>query len=145
MTADEFVGRLQGVTGRGPRWRAICPAHETRHDTRTLSVLDAGDGRILVKCFANCTIDAICGALAIDLSDLFPPRETFKGDDKRPPKIRKPWTPRDCAVALEIPLTSAFLLLAKVGAGGRLSAAELKEATRCSQTCVALLDEMREL
>jgi hypothetical protein len=144
VNVEEFVGRLDGVMGRGPRWRAICPAHQSRHKTKTLSILDAGDGRILVKCHAGCAIESICGALGIDLGELFPPRPKDFDDRNRKPPIRKPWTNAEVANALEPNLTSAFLLLAKVGSGARLTKEELKEAVRAAEACIHLLDQLRE-
>lgn len=94
-----------------------------------------------MKCFAGCHIDAVCGALGVELSDLFPPR----GDDReRKPKVRKPWTAREVALALEVPLTSAFLILSRVAGGGVLSAGERREAGRCAEVCAAMIHELRE-
>lgn len=56
-----------GVTSR-------CPAHE---DNRaSLSASEGKDGRALVKCFAGCEAAAIAQALGLEMTDLFPERET---------------------------------------------------------------------
>ena len=44
----------------GNGWSAKCPAHEDRRASLSLSAGD--DGRALVKCHADCTVDEICGA-----------------------------------------------------------------------------------
>jgi hypothetical protein len=144
MSADTLVSKLDGVQGRGPRWRAICPAHESKHHTRSLSILETSDGRVLMRCFAGCAVEAICGAVGVDLSELFPPRDprNLNYDANRPPPLRKPWTTREIAEAMEVDLTSAFLLLRKVGAGARLSKIEIQECTRAAEMCALFLHEI---
>ena len=67
MTFAEFIALLD-AKGLKPRqlangqWLAHCPAHDDAEPS--LSVTES-DGRILLHCFANCTVDAICAALGI--------------------------------------------------------------------------------
>ena len=96
MSADALLSRLKGVQGKGPRWRAICPAHDSKHQSRTLAVYEADDGRVLVKCHAGCDVQSIVGAVGMDLSDLFPQRQ----DEPSRPPLRKPWAARDVVAAL---------------------------------------------
>ena len=70
MTVDEFLGELERVKKSGPGWIARCPAHEDR--SPSLSVREGDDGRILVRCFAGCTVDKVCASLGLRLADLFP-------------------------------------------------------------------------
>jgi DNA-binding Lrp family transcriptional regulator/energy-coupling factor transporter ATP-binding protein EcfA2 len=71
-TLQDFVAFLE-ARGLKPQplnndqWRALCPAHDDQHPSLTFT---ERDGRILVNCFAGCTVDAICGALGITLRDL---------------------------------------------------------------------------
>lgn len=70
-----FLARLDNVRPQGQdKWQARCPAHKDRSPSLSIAVGD--DGRLLVHCHAECGIDAICGALGIEIHDLFPPRET---------------------------------------------------------------------
>lgn len=74
MTFPEFrsllAARACRPTGNGNQLAARCPAHE---DSRaSLSVSEASDGKLLLKCFAGCTAEAICAALGVKLADLFP-------------------------------------------------------------------------
>jgi len=72
MQLHEFIALLE-AKGCKPRqlsngqWQALCPAHD---DTRPSLSVTESEGRILVKCFAGCSVDAICAALGITLSDL---------------------------------------------------------------------------
>src|SRR3989304_4170946 len=58
---------------------ALCPAHA---DKNTLSLhVSEREGKLLVKCFAGCSTEAICESLKIELSDLF--AETEKQQEKK--------------------------------------------------------------
>lgn len=48
---------------------ARCPAHEDR--VSSLSVGEGEEGRVLVRCFAGCTVEMIANALGLELADLF--------------------------------------------------------------------------
>jgi hypothetical protein len=73
MTFQDFITLLE-AKGLKPRqlangqWQAHCPAHDDAKPS--LSVTES-DGRILLKCFAGCPIDAVCSALGISVADLF--------------------------------------------------------------------------
>lgn len=70
MTVADFVDLLEKVRRRGRGWVALCPAHEDR--TPSLSVAEGDDGRILVRCFAGCTVDKITASIGLRVADLFP-------------------------------------------------------------------------
>jgi hypothetical protein len=82
-----LLSKCQGVRATGDgRWVARCPAHEDRNPS--LSVREISDGRVLVHCFAGCSVYQVVAAVGLELSDLFPPRDPGYC---RP--IRKPWSP----------------------------------------------------
>ncbi len=88
MEANEILSRLDAVRSRGAnKWSARCPAHADRSPSLSLRV--AEDGRILVHCFAGCTVHEICRALGLSVGELFPdpPKKGRKGAR---PKSR-PW------------------------------------------------------
>jgi len=64
----QFLSRLAGVKQHGEKWQALCPAHDDR--TPSLSISTHGD-RVLVKCFAGCEPEAIMQAVGMTLRDLF--------------------------------------------------------------------------
>lgn len=51
---------------------ARCPAHEDRNPS--LSITAGADTRVLLKCHAGCTTEAIVTALGLTMRDLMPPR-----------------------------------------------------------------------
>ena len=68
MILEAVLARLQGVRRSGDGWLARCPAHEDKNPS--LSVRER-NGKILLHCFAGCSIEAICQILGIKSSDLF--------------------------------------------------------------------------
>jgi hypothetical protein len=82
VTAATLLDRLDGVRRTGPgTWRARCPSHGSKG--LTLAIREVDDGRILIKCFAECSVDEVVGAVGLKLEDLFPPRQKadfVKGD-----------------------------------------------------------------
>jgi hypothetical protein len=54
MIADTMLSRLDGVRRTGAdRWLALCPAHDDKRPS--LSVREI-DNRVLVHCWADCTV-----------------------------------------------------------------------------------------
>lgn len=69
MTANDLLRRLEVVRQRGTgRWSARCPAHPDKSPSLSIRECDRG---ILMHCFSGCTIDEICVALDLKVSDLF--------------------------------------------------------------------------
>ena len=69
MTINELLNRLDRVKKvGGSKWAALCPAHNDSEPS--LSIAER-DGKILLHCFAGCTVEKICTALGIKKSDLF--------------------------------------------------------------------------
>ncbi len=69
MTSLEFLARLSGAKANGRGWMAICPAHDDR--APSLSISEGDDGRTLLKCHAGCSTANIVKALGLQMSDLF--------------------------------------------------------------------------
>lgn len=69
MNAQELLSRLQGVKETKTGWISLCPAHDDK--TTSLSISEGNDGRILLKCFAGCDVQSIICALGLKMTDLF--------------------------------------------------------------------------
>lgn len=90
--SDKLLPHLHKVKRTGPvTWLACCPAHEDR--SPSLSIKEADDGRLLLKCWAGCSADEVVGAVGLAMADLFPPRPGAPGGG-HPPK-RRPWSAAD--------------------------------------------------
>jgi hypothetical protein len=74
------------------QWLAHCPAHDDAKPS--LSVTES-DGRILLHCFAGCSVDAICAALGISVADLF--MRDNDGSGKRTERIVAVYDYRDAS------------------------------------------------
>ncbi len=70
---EAILARLKRVKQvRADQWEAACPGHEDRKPSLSVSV--GQDGRVLLKCQANCPVEKVCEAMGIGLRDLFPAR-----------------------------------------------------------------------
>lgn len=72
MNISEILPRISGISRSGSGYMGRCPAHDDK--TPSLSVTEAKDGSILLKCHAGCSFDEIVKALSIEPRDLFPDR-----------------------------------------------------------------------
>ena len=79
----EFTGRLDKCRFLGEgRWLACCPAHADR--SPSLAVFyDSAKDKMLIKCFAECSVDDIVSAVGMTLADLMPER-IYDGKWERP-------------------------------------------------------------
>jgi hypothetical protein len=84
MSADLLLSLLDKVKPTGKdRYQARCPAHADKGPS--LSIREMDDGRVLVHCFAGCTVYEIVQAVGLELSDLFPPRTAGNAKGERRP------------------------------------------------------------
>ena len=66
LDALERSGCAPRQNGRG--WQALCPAHDDRRPSLSLS--EGRDGRALLKCMAGCDTAPVLAALGVDWGDL---------------------------------------------------------------------------
>ena len=68
---EKVLSRLDKVKATGPnKWKACCPAHDDK--TPSLGICEAGDGKVLLHCWAGCEARDITAAIGLELRDLFP-------------------------------------------------------------------------
>ena len=80
---DNLLSRLERVRQTGSNtWMACCPGHEDKF--ASLSVRHDDDGKALIHCFAGCSVHEVVVAIGLEVSDLFPPRESFGKPERRP-------------------------------------------------------------
>lgn len=127
MRAEDFVLRLERVRRMGPgRWVARCPAHADGSPSFTMRELE--DGRILVHCFAGCSVDAIVAALGISLSDLFPEKLI---DYAKP--VRRPFPAEDVLACIELEMGVVAIVAGDIAAGKEISEVD-RNRLRLAQT-----------
>lgn len=100
MSADLLLSKLDGVkrTGEG-RYLARCPAHADKR--ASLSIREADDEKILVHCFAGCSVHEVVSAAGLEISDLFPPRPSDSAHTGKPERRPFPATDILRAIAFE--------------------------------------------
>jgi len=67
---ENILSRLEKVKGRNGAYTACCPAHSDK--SPSLAIRELEDGRILLKCFADCSVQDIIGSIGMEIGDLFP-------------------------------------------------------------------------
>ncbi len=93
------LARLAGVKGNGHGYVALCPAHDDR--SPSLSVSAGNDGRALLHCHAGCDTAAIVSAMGLGMVDLMPPGE--RRTDGNPHKVRTTITVDQLAADKRLP------------------------------------------
>jgi putative DNA primase/helicase len=68
MMVYPIMQRVRGLRANGRGWLALCPSHDDHNPSLSISTGD--DGRVLLHCFAGCSLEQICAALGIDRHDL---------------------------------------------------------------------------
>jgi putative DNA primase/helicase len=68
MRLDDLLTRLKRIRRSGRGYVALCPAHDDRHQSLSIT---QHDNRILLHCFRDCSVESICDALNIRVRDLF--------------------------------------------------------------------------
>ena len=136
MTVDPFLSKLDGLTGKGPRWRAICPACKGTNRTK-LSVYETEDGHVLLRCWAGCDVYEILRAVGMGIDDLFPRQPRMYR-----PRERRPWTTSEVVQALGGELNVAWVLLQDIANHRPIGAADRVRAKECAKKCAALIAEL---
>lgn len=77
MKLEGILSRFEQVRRCGVGWVAPCPAHDDKNPSLSIR---AGNRRVLLHCFAGCTVESICAALGIKMGELF----------SEPPATRRP-------------------------------------------------------
>ena len=133
MSADNLLQHLQKVKRTRPgNWLACCPAHEDK--TASLSVRELDDGRVLVHCFAGCSIDEVLGAVGLTFDALYPEKEINHGKPER-----RPFPAADILRAIAFESTLVLIAAADLLAGNPFNETDrARLALACSRIQAAL-------
>lgn len=80
---DNVLAHLAGVKRSGEQWVALCPSHGDERNPH-LYINEGDNEAVLLHCHKGCTTDEVLGAMGLEMTDLFPPKE--KSDKKGPRK-----------------------------------------------------------
>jgi hypothetical protein len=122
VSADALLSQLENVkrTGDG-RWLARCPAHADRR--ASLTIRETADEKVLVHCFAGCTVHEVVGAVGLDLADLFPPRPADPAQAGKPE--RRPFPAADVLRAVSFETMIVSIAAADIAAGKKIKPTDL--------------------
>src|SRR5829696_4407270 len=76
---EQVLERLEGARKVGKGWQARCPSHADRNPSLTLT--EAQDGRVLLRCHAGCRTEDVVAELGLDMAALFPEKSNGNGHD----------------------------------------------------------------
>ncbi len=82
---ERILNLLHGVRFCGDGWTARCPAHEDHENSLSIGVGD--DDRVLLHCFAGCSVEQIVHALGLEMRDLFPEQQSPSAGNGSPGPI----------------------------------------------------------
>lgn len=86
MTAEALLSRLKRVKKTSPgNWRASCPGPLHEHGDRHpgLIITEKGDGRVLLYCYAGCSVPEIVAGAGLGLDALFPQNAVQSASERR--------------------------------------------------------------
>ncbi|MHB8249071.1 MAG: hypothetical protein ACYDCX_09360 [Acidithiobacillus sp.] len=120
---DRVLHGLERVKRTAPdKWQALCPAHDDRRPS--LSIREADDGRVLLKCWTGCGAAEIVNALGLSLADLFPGDRRSLTDHGTGP-MRRPFDYRDALQGIAHEATVARLIVEAVNRGEEMDTESL--------------------
>jgi hypothetical protein len=143
VTVEVLLSRLDGVkqVARG-RWRARCPAHAGK-SPNALSIGEASDGTVLVKCFHGCGAADVVGAVGLNLADLFP-RVDWQETGRHHARPRRPRVDWPALIqACERDLLLVKIALSAIGAGEPVADVDAASCQVAATRVYALLQEAR--
>lgn len=134
---SNVLSRLHKVKRTGAdKWQALCPAHDDRRPS--LSIREAEDGRVLLKCWTGCGAAEIVNALGLGLVDLFPDdRRSLSNHGTGP--MRRPFDYREALQGISHEATVARLIVAAINRGDKIDSESLNRLVQAEQRIDAAL------
>jgi hypothetical protein len=115
---NNLLSMLEKVKRTGQEsYIACCPAHADKNPSMTITEKD--DGRVLLHCFAGCSVEEILGSVGMTFDDLFPERLPDPYAHNKPERI--PFNPRDVLAAVSTESLITALAASDVARGVPLS------------------------
>lgn len=109
------LSRLSGVRRCGRGFIATCSAPEHKDRSASLSIAAGNDGRVLLHCFAGCSVDEVVAGLGLQRRDLFPPNVRRA---HTPEERRAAWrASREAAWAAALGVLGREALVIEIAAG----------------------------
>lgn len=137
MIADAILSRLDGVRRTGAdRWLACCPAHDDKRPS--LSIREIDGERVLVHCWAGCSVEDVIGAVGLTFEALYSQRITHRYKPER-----RPFPAADVLRAIEQEALIAAVAAATLGNGCELTDADRARLLLASERIATAVRESR--
>ncbi|MCR2831192.1 hypothetical protein NR402_12995 [Acidithiobacillus ferrooxidans] len=128
---DRVLHRLDRVKRTAPdKWIARCPAHDDKRPS--LSIREAEDHKVLLKCWAGCGAFEIVAALGLNLGDLFPGDCRSLHQHGTGP-MRRPFDYRDALQGIAHETLVARLIIETVNSGQEMDVESLDRLALAEQ------------
>ena len=115
----------------GPdRWVALCPAHDDRRPS--LSIHEAEDRKVLLKCWSGCSVQAILEVLGLSLANLFP-GDRRSLHESGTGSMRRTFDCRDALTGIAHEATVARLIIEAVNRGDEMDIESLDRLALAEQ------------
>jgi hypothetical protein len=139
--ALDFISRLDRVHESAPgRWRAMCPCHESKTRSLTMSVRETADGTVLIKCFAGCSALDIIKKVGMKPGDLFPKEYRAPVTQRGPAKPNHWHAKQDAMKTIMRETQLVGLVAADIAEGKRVST---QDAERCAEAVAKIQSALR--
>lgn len=137
--ADTVLSRLEAKPNGRDRWRCACPVCGERNRS-TLSIGVGETGAVLLKCWkSGCSPEQIAAAVGLELSDLFPPRDSYAPPAKR----RRLITAGQALEVVEFEATLVWVAAQNLANGHALTPDDLARLSAAVQRINGVIDEVR--
>ncbi len=140
MSAETILQCLDKVRETGPdKWLARCPAHDDK--SPSLSIREADDSTVLLKCFAGCNAAEIVESVGLKMTDLFPPKLPTGTHSHRSKAPRISWT--EVFDAIEVELITVAIAWSDFSNGVPLSDEDALYLSRKANRLAEIISEVR--
>jgi len=124
---DNLLSRLKKVKKTGnDSFIACCPAHDDKSPSMTIREVE--NGKLLIHCFAECSIENIIGSIGLDFDDIMPD----KVDDEIRRSRKIPFSPSDVLACVKADAKYLYLVFCDIDKGNALTPDNLEYAKRAA-------------
>lgn len=124
---DNLLSRLTKVKKTGKdSFIACCPAHQDKSPSMTIREVE--EGKLLIHCFAECSVENIIGAIGLDFADIMPD----KVDDVIRKSRKIPFSPADVLACVKADAGYLYLIMCELDKGNIFTQDQILKAKKAA-------------
>lgn len=135
---DMILSRVDAKPNGSDRWRSACPSCGGGNKSK-LSIGVGENGAVLLRCWAGCPIEVICGAVGMDVVDLFPPKDAHAAPLRR----RRMLSASQALDILDSESMTVWVVASDIARGKTVSEADAKRVATAAGRIGALREEVK--